>query len=229
MTEQQKIKAGVYGASGYAGQDVIEILSHHPCAEVVFGTSTTYAGQDIPFTDLKYIPHDTAPLDDVEVVFLALPHGVSAQVAKKALDAGKRVVDLSADFRLDTPPAQSSELTSIGIDQHRCAGLLRSGSASLNKPAVGDRRAVKQVFSKSSKCSEHRCYQPAWLPACLKASSGKIGSSCLANVLTPALDFHRHTFPETSRRHFPVKMFRESASQFISHRAIFESPHDNSR
>ena len=102
-TDQQRIKAGVYGASGYAGQDVVEILSKHPCTEVVFATSNTYAGQDVPFTNLKYIPHDTAPLDQVEVVFLALPHGVSAQMAKKALDAGVRVVDLSADFRLDTP------------------------------------------------------------------------------------------------------------------------------
>ena len=100
---QQKIKAGVYGASGYAGQDAVEILAKHPCVEVVFATSNTYAGQDVPFTDLKYIPHDNAPLDQVDVVFLALPHGVSAQVAKQALDAGARVVDLSADFRLDTP------------------------------------------------------------------------------------------------------------------------------
>lgn len=104
MTEtQQKIKIGVYGASGYAGQDVIEILSKHPCADVVFATSSTYAGQDVPFSNLKYIPHDTAPMDQVDAVFLALPHGVSAKVAKQALDAGARVVDLSADFRLDTP------------------------------------------------------------------------------------------------------------------------------
>ena len=102
-TQQERIKAGVYGASGYAGQDVVEILAHHPCAELVFATSNTYAGQEIPFTDLKYIPSESAPLDAVEVVFLALPHGVSAQMAKKALDAGVRVVDLSADFRLDTP------------------------------------------------------------------------------------------------------------------------------
>jgi N-acetyl-gamma-glutamyl-phosphate reductase len=103
MGEGQRIRAGVYGASGYAGQDVIEILSKHPCGEVVFATSNTYAGQDVPFSNLKYIPHEQAPLDQVEAVFLALPHGVSAQVAKQALDQGVRVVDLSADFRLDTP------------------------------------------------------------------------------------------------------------------------------
>lgn len=102
-TQQEKIKAGVYGGSGYAGQDVIEILSRHPCAEVMFATSSTYAGQDVPFTNLKYIPPGEASLEGIDVAFLALPHGVSAQVAKKALDAGVRVVDLSADFRLDTP------------------------------------------------------------------------------------------------------------------------------
>ncbi len=101
--EQRKIKVGVYGASGYAGQDAVEILSKHPCVEVVFATSSTYAGQDAPHSDLKYIPHDSAPLDQVAAVFLALPHGVSAQVAKRALDAGAKVVDLSADFRMDTP------------------------------------------------------------------------------------------------------------------------------
>ncbi len=103
MDDTQRIKVGVYGASGYAGQDTVEILSKHPCAEVVFATSNTYAGQEVPFTDLKYIPHESAPLDQVEAVFLALPHGVSAQVAKQALDQSVRVVDLSADFRLDTP------------------------------------------------------------------------------------------------------------------------------
>jgi N-acetyl-gamma-glutamyl-phosphate reductase len=102
-TQQERLKAGVYGGSGYAGQDVIEILSKHPCAEVMFATSSTYAGQDVPFTDLKYIPPDDASLDGLDVVFLALPHTVSAQMAKKALDGDVRVVDLSADFRLDTP------------------------------------------------------------------------------------------------------------------------------
>lgn len=100
---ENRIKVGVYGASGYAGQDAVEILSKHPCADVVFATSSTYAGQSVPHSDLRYIPHDEAPLSEVEAVFLALPHGVSAQKAKQALDAGVKVIDLSADFRLDTP------------------------------------------------------------------------------------------------------------------------------
>lgn len=102
---KRPIRAGVYGASGYAGQDAVELLSKHPCAEVIFATSSTYAGQCVPFTDLTYIQPDAAPLttDSVDVVFLALPHGVSAKMAAKALVAGVRVIDLSADLRLDTP------------------------------------------------------------------------------------------------------------------------------
>lgn len=103
--EKRPIRVGVYGGSGYAGQDAVEILSKHPCAEVIFATSSTYAGQSVPFTNLKYIPPDEVTLskDTVDAVFLALPHGVSAKMAAKALDAGVRVIDLSADLRLDTP------------------------------------------------------------------------------------------------------------------------------
>lgn len=101
--QSQPVRVGVWGASGYAGQDVIELLAAHPGAEVVYGTSNTYTGQPIPFTDRHYIKSDAATFDGVDAVFLALPHGVSAQTAKRALDAGVRVIDLSADLRLDTP------------------------------------------------------------------------------------------------------------------------------
>ena len=60
----EKIKVGVYGASGYAGQDAVEILSKHPNVELVFGTSNTYAGQPIPYTNLTYTPHDQADRRD---------------------------------------------------------------------------------------------------------------------------------------------------------------------
>ncbi|MAS34666.1 MAG: N-acetyl-gamma-glutamyl-phosphate reductase [Anaerolineaceae bacterium] len=99
---QDKIRVGVYGASGYAGQDLIEILSHHPNVELVFGTSNTYSGTPIPGTALQYIPSDDADLGGVDAVFLALPHKASAQMAGKALAVGVKVIDLSADFRLNT-------------------------------------------------------------------------------------------------------------------------------
>lgn len=97
------IKVGVYGASGYAGQDAVEILAQHPQVEVVFATSNTYAGECVPYTDLRYIKHDEADLSGVDAIFLALPHMASAPMAAKGRAAGVKVIDLSADLRLDTP------------------------------------------------------------------------------------------------------------------------------
>ncbi|MFZ4815174.1 MAG: N-acetyl-gamma-glutamyl-phosphate reductase [Phototrophicaceae bacterium] len=99
----KKVRVGVYGASGYAGQDLVELLAKHPEVDLVFATANTEVGKPVPGTFLYYIKSDDAPLADVDAVFLALPHGVSAQMAAKALALGVRVLDLSADLRLDTP------------------------------------------------------------------------------------------------------------------------------
>ena len=98
-----KIRAGIFGASGYAGLDLVEILSKHPNIELIFGTSNTYAGDAIPNSDLKFIPSDSVSLNGVDVIFLALPHKESAKVAKMGVEAGVKVVDLSADLRIDSP------------------------------------------------------------------------------------------------------------------------------
>ncbi len=100
-----KIGVGVYGAAGYAGMDLVEILAKHPCVDLAFATSNSFAGDLIPGTDLHYVPSEDGRLADVDAVFLALPHKASAPMAAKALAAGVKVVDLSADLRLDTPEA----------------------------------------------------------------------------------------------------------------------------
>ena len=99
------IRAGVYGGSGYAGLDLVEILSAHPGVELRFATSNSYAGDAVPGTDLRYEPAPEVCPGDVDVIFLALPHMASAAVAKQGVEAGVKVVDLSADLRLDTPEA----------------------------------------------------------------------------------------------------------------------------
>ncbi len=97
------IRVGIYGASGYAGMDLVDILVKHPQVELVFGTSNTYKGQNIGGTNLNYIPHDQVDLDSVDAIFLALPHTASAPVAAEGLKRGLKVIDLSADLRLNTP------------------------------------------------------------------------------------------------------------------------------
>lgn len=103
------LKVAIYGASGYTGQELLRLLLRHPQAEVVALTSRRYAGVSVAdiypvfvgLTDLAFVdasPEDVAGAADI--VFLALPHGVSMAVAPIFLKAGKKVIDLSADFRL---------------------------------------------------------------------------------------------------------------------------------
>lgn len=103
------IKVGIYGASGYTGQELVRLLLRHPEAAITAITSRRYKGVPIAdvypvfngLTGLSFI--DASPQEvakDADVVFLALPHGVSMSVAQSFLKSGKKVVDLSADFRL---------------------------------------------------------------------------------------------------------------------------------
>ena len=102
------IKAGIYGATGYTGYEVIRLLRGHPDVEIMWATSRTYAGQRLSdaFATVDSLPLVAATDADpagCDVVFLCLPHGATAPTAVAALEAGARVIDLSADFRLRAP------------------------------------------------------------------------------------------------------------------------------
>ena len=102
------VRVGICGVTGYAGYEALKWLRRHPGVEVVFATSESQAGKSLAAVypgplDAPLVAVDDAPFADVDVVLLALPHGAAAQVATKALQAGCKVVDFSADFRLDTP------------------------------------------------------------------------------------------------------------------------------
>ena len=110
-----RIKVAVVGASGYTGQELLRILLNHKGVELVCATSRQYAGQQLSdvFPRLKKIPGADFLFTDSDVeaiaatgaqaAFLALPHGVAASYARGLVDKGMRVIDLSADFRLNDP------------------------------------------------------------------------------------------------------------------------------
>jgi len=99
------VKIGILGATGYTGFELLKVFRRHPEAEIVFASSETYAGQRYSQVypcsyDEVLVSPDEAPLGDADVVFLCTPHGASAVLAQRVLDAGARCIDLSADFRL---------------------------------------------------------------------------------------------------------------------------------
>lgn len=102
---------GIIGGSGYTGGELLRLLSQHPEAKINAVTSRSRKGQkigdthahlrkifDLVFEDLN--PEEVASRCDI--VFTAVPHGTAMQIVPALIDAGVKVVDLSADYRLKT-------------------------------------------------------------------------------------------------------------------------------
>ena len=104
-----KARVAVVGATGYTGAELVRILSGHPGVEITLATSERWAGQPIAEVDaglgdggLMLEKLDPALLASrAEFAFTALPHGESAGLVAGLLEAGLKVVDLSADHRFE--------------------------------------------------------------------------------------------------------------------------------
>lgn len=107
-----RIKTAIVGASGYTGMELLRLLLVHPGVELVAVTSRAEAGKSLaavfprfqkaPGAELSFIEPDPDAIaaTGAKVAFLALPHGVAAEIARALLERGLKVIDLSADFRL---------------------------------------------------------------------------------------------------------------------------------
>jgi N-acetyl-gamma-glutamyl-phosphate reductase len=96
-----KIPVGVLGASGYAGRELCALIQRHPRLSLAFATANEQRGATVRIAgrDVTFIAPEDARVDDIELVFSALPHGASKEWVARAQDAGARAVDLSADLR----------------------------------------------------------------------------------------------------------------------------------
>jgi N-acetyl-gamma-glutamyl-phosphate reductase len=108
----KKQKVAIVGASGYSGEELVRLLARHPHAELVALTSRQFVGQTLgkvyarfsgtPAGDVEFIDSNAQEIaaTEADVAFLALPHGLARDFAGPLLEAGLRVIDLSADFRI---------------------------------------------------------------------------------------------------------------------------------
>ena len=102
------LKVGIVGGTGYTGVELLRLLVHHPKVSLSVITSRSEAGVEVSelfpslrgMVELKFVDPSDAELDSCDVVFFATPNGIAMQQAKTLLDAGVRVIDLAADFRL---------------------------------------------------------------------------------------------------------------------------------
>ena len=105
----RKLKVGIVGATGYTGEELVRILIRHPRVEVTYVSGKEDRDEKISdiFPYLKGtldLPCKAFSLEDAvkktDMIFLSLPHTVSMQYAPAFLNAGKKVIDVSADYRL---------------------------------------------------------------------------------------------------------------------------------
>jgi len=109
MTSTRTIKAGIVGGTGYTGVELLRLLAQHPHCELTAITSRQEAGQGVAeiFPNLrgrialKFSDPARAALDACDVVFFATPNGVAMEQARALIDAGVRIIDIGADFRID--------------------------------------------------------------------------------------------------------------------------------
>ncbi len=102
------IKVGIVGGTGYTGVELLRLLALHPQVELRTITSRADAGTPVTkmfpslrgYLDLCFSHPESAKLEQCDVVFFATPNGIAMQQTRALLDAGVRVIDLAADFRI---------------------------------------------------------------------------------------------------------------------------------
>lgn len=123
-------KVGIIGATGYAGQELVRILSGHSEIEISGLGTQSYQGRSFSevyphFRGVVDItcqaPNDPQLIENSDVIFLALPHGHSVQIVQEALAQGKLVIDLGADFRLKDPHTYEEWYQAKGASKEQLA------------------------------------------------------------------------------------------------------------
>lgn len=151
------IKTAIIGATGYTGIELVRLLHQHPNAEITQVVTESYAGQELAqvYPHLKkFISLEGTALDTdkiaakCDVIFLALPHGKAKEIATPLLQAGKKVIDLSADFRLRNSASEA------------VYGLAEAG--------------YRAAISKASMIANPGCYPTASILAALPALHAQI-------------------------------------------------------
>lgn len=105
----KQLQIGIVGGTGYTGVELLRLLANHPNAEVKAITLRSEAGMPVAemfpnlrgFYDLKFSEPDEAVLKSCDLVFFATPHGVAMSMTPQLIEAGVKVIDLAADFRIN--------------------------------------------------------------------------------------------------------------------------------
>ncbi len=159
------IKVGIVGGTGYTGVELLRLLAAHPQVSLQVITSRADAGTPVSqmfpslrgFVDLAFTHPDEAHLEQCDVVFFATPNGIAMQQVRVLLEAGVKVIDLAADFRLQDIPTWEKW---YGMS-HACPDLVAEAVYGL--PEI-NRDAIKQARLIANPGCYPTAVQLGWLP-----------------------------------------------------------------
>ena len=224
----RKVKAAVAGANGYAGMTAVNLLARHPAVELTQLTSRSYAGKPyselFPLLDLtgEFVPEPSP--NGLDVIFSCLPHNVGAARVETWLDAGLRVIDMSADFRL----RDASQYPTWYQQPHPSPALLERAVLGLPELHAEDLKDAQLIAVPG-------CYSTASILALAPAvSAGLVGSDVIVDAKSgvsgagrsPGLGVHFSEVNETlgayaieGHRHLPeiVQELDGLAVTFVPH------------
>ncbi len=224
----RKVKAAVAGANGYAGMTAVNLLARHPAVELTQLTSRSYAGK--PYSELfplldvtgEFVPEPSP--NGLDVIFSCLPHNVGAARVETWLDAGLRVIDMSADFRL----RDALQYPTWYQQPHPSPALLESAVLGLPELHAEDLKDAQLIAVPG-------CYSTASILALAPAvSAGLVGSDVIVDAKSgvsgagrsPGLGVHFSEVNETlgayaieGHRHLPeiVQELDGLAVTFVPH------------
>lgn len=154
------MKAGIIGATGYAGQQLVCLLAQHPYVQIEFLVSNSYVGEaysDIyrnfrQRVDMKCISIEEADeqIANIDVLFIALPHGKSMDIVPKCLKVGVKVIDFGADYRLKSPSTYESWY-----------GLKHTSPETIKTAVYGLPELHKEAIKKAQLVANPGCYPTA--------------------------------------------------------------------
>ena len=213
------------GANGYAGMTAVHLLARHPDVELAQLTSRTFAGKPysevFPLLDLEgeFLP-EPAP-DGLDVIFGCLPHIVGAAKVGAWLEAGIRVIDMSADFRLHDP----AEYPRWYRQEHPAPELL-------SQAVFGLPELHEDVLSGARLVAVPGCYSTCAILALAPAvSTGLVGSDIVVDAKSgvsgsgrsPAMGVHfsevnesLHAYAIEGHRHLPEILQELSAGVAVT-------------
>jgi len=154
------IEVGIVGGTGYTGAELLRFLVQHPEVQMRVITSRGEAGKAVAevfpnlrgHTDLVFEAPDGAALASCDVVFFATPNGTAMTMAPALLEAGTRVIDLAADFRLREASAW-----------RHWYGMEHASPALLEEAVYGLPEANRSAISKARLVANPGCYPTAVL------------------------------------------------------------------